>query len=350
MKITAIYTKNVGPLNETICFENDWTEETENRILFTGPNGCGKSTLLRAIAMLWEGVGYWLDNRKTLPVKHEANIWLRKWDGFAIIMDGIQPFYNNPVGLFFGSQEWLEILQEENSNIAWLGEAITRTGKTKKTLIIPQESWLENWAEQRKKMILSHDKADGPNIIYLDAEERRWVTPKKNLSEPSPDDTTLRWLTRYLASEYWKDQLEASLITLKTTQLHKYHDVIRRLNRFLNNKEIDPDIKPGTNRLTVKLKNRKGISHSLDELSAGEHQVLILIYTLSRWLQPGGIVLIDEPDLFLHPSLIEPLLASLEQLVEEQEGQLLITSHVIDIWQRYEIRGKRIKLNNLDQD
>jgi ABC-type transport system involved in cytochrome c biogenesis ATPase subunit len=98
MKITTIHTKNVGPLNEPLFFENEWTEETENRILFTGPNGCGKSTLLRAIALLWESVGHWLDNRKTLPTKHEANIWLRKWDGLAIIMDGIQPFSNNPVG------------------------------------------------------------------------------------------------------------------------------------------------------------------------------------------------------------------------------------------------------------
>lgn len=56
----------------------------------------------------------------------------------------------------------------------------------------------------------------------------------------------------------------------------------------------------------------RGARHSLDELSAGEHQVLILVYLISRWLQPGGIVLIDEPDLYLHPSLVSGLLANLE--------------------------------------
>ncbi len=353
MKITAIHLQNVGPLNEIIKFENEWTEETENRILFTGPNGCGKSTLLRGIAMLWEAAGFWLNQRKILKPKDEAAARLSKWDGIAVLLDGIQPFYRQPVGLFWGPRNWFDDLQKQFPEIAWVGESSIysgNSGKNKRTLHLPREEWLDNWAEQAKRMWLSHDKVDCPNVIFLDAEERRWVVPKRNISEPAPDDTTQRWLTRYLVSDHWKGQLEASLIALKTTQLHKYHQVIRDLNRFLAGKVIDPDINPGENRLRVKLKHRKGIFHSLDELSAGEHQILILIYQLSRWLQPGGIVLIDEPDLHIHPSLLNPLLAALEKLVEERKAQLLITSHVTEIWQRYENRGKRIILNDQDKD
>lgn len=40
-----------------------------------------------------------------------------------------------------------------------------------------------------------------------------------------------------------------------------------------------------------------------------------MLFTVQRWLQPGGVVLIDEPDLHLHPSLISPLLASIENIV-----------------------------------
>lgn len=46
-----------------------------------------------------------------------------------------------------------------------------------------------------------------------------------------------------------------------------------------------------------------------------------MLFTVQRWLQPGGVVLIDEPDLHLHPSLISPLLASIENIVAEN-GQL----------------------------
>jgi len=153
-----------------------------------------------------------------------------------------------------------------------------------------------------------------------------------------------RWLTRYIVTDDWKGQLEASLITLKTSQLRLYHKVIRSLNRFLSGKEIDPDIRPGEGRLRVKLKNQKGLYHSLDDLSAGEHQVLILIYLITRWMQKGGVVLIDEPDLYLHPSLIDPFLSALEQLVVRRDGQLLITSHAVDVWQRYDNNGLRVAL------
>lgn len=41
---------------------------------------------------------------------------------------------------------------------------------------------------------------------------------------------------RYLVNEDWKGQLEPSLIALKTTQLHKFHEVLRNSNLFLQAK------------------------------------------------------------------------------------------------------------------
>lgn len=352
MKILAIYTHKLGPLGDGgIQLENEWTEEVEPQVLFTGANGCGKSTVLRAIAMLWEATGYWLDKRKALPKKHEARVWLQRWGGVAVVVNGIEPFYKQPVGFFFGKHSWVDELQEKHPDVFWIGEAVPgaisnggTVNLSMRHLYLTECAWLNEWSEHRKKLILSHEKVDGPNIIYLDAEERRWVTPRRNLSEPLPDLLTQRWLTKYVVTDDWKGQLEASLITLKTTQLHKFHEVIRNLNQFLVGKEIDPDIKPGEGRLRVKLKGQRGVFHSIDELSAGEHQILILIYLISRWMQPGGVVLIDEPDLYLHPSLVSSLLSTIEQLVAKKGGQLLITSHAVDVWQRYENQGMRIEL------
>lgn len=347
MKIKKLLFNDLGPLGtQEISLQNDWDDSIEARVLFTGANGCGKSTVLRCVAMLWEAVGYWLDYRKPLPKNHISRQWLQRWGGCAVILEGI-PNTHQPIGLFFGERDWSEKLSAKESSIEWMGESLSYTEKNntpKRELFLPESKWLNDWADARKKMILSFDKSSYPNVIFLDAEERRWVQPKRNVGEAKADDSSLRWLPRYIASDDWKGQLEASLITLKTTQLHTYHSVIRQLNEFLAGKEIDPDIKAGENRLRIKLKGQRGQSHTLDELSAGEHQVLILIYLLARWAEEGCVVLIDEPDLYLHPSLVSVMLANLEKLVAEKHGQLIITSHQPEIWQRYEASGKRIEL------
>ncbi len=348
MHITHIYINGVGPLTkQLIDLQDDWQGGAHSQVLFTGPNGCGKSTVLRAIAMLWEAAGWWLDQQKLLPQSLQTRTWLQRWGGVAVVFNGIHPFTDESVGLLFGEQEWAESIKASLPGVSWIGETVARTGKPgkpKRDLLIPTEDWLKQLVDQRRRMLLSYDKVDVPNVIYLDAEERRWVTPKRNVGSPEPDLLSQRWLTRYLVNEDWKGQLEPSLIALKTTQLHKFHDVLRNLNLFLQGKEIEADMVPGENRLSVKIKGQRGVRHSIDDLSAGEHQVLILIYLISRWLQPGGIVLIDEPDLYLHPSLVSGLLANLERLVSERQGQLIITSHSVDIWRRYEEQGLRIEL------
>ncbi|BBR09398.1 AAA family ATPase [Aeromonas media] len=348
MHITHIYLNGVGPLTEQrFDLLDNWQGGTHSQILLTGPNGCGKSTVLRAIAMLWEAVGWWVDQQKSLPQNHVARTWLQRWEGIAVIFEQLEPFTERPVGLMFGNAEWIRTVQADHVDVKWIGEIVARTGKPgkpKRDLLLPAEEWMNTLAEQRRRMLLSYDKVDVPNVIYLDAEERRWVNPKRGVGSPEPDLLSQRWLTRYLVSEDWKGQLEPSLIALKTTQLHKFHEVLRNLNLFLQGKEIEADMVPGENRLSVRIKGQRGVRHSLDELSAGEHQVLILVYLISRWLQPGGIVLIDEPDLYLHPSLVSGLLGNLERLVAERQGQLIITSHSVDIWQRYEQQGLRIEL------
>ena len=355
MKIQTLYFYEVGPLFRCkLDFTDEWRGEVETRVLLSGPNGCGKSTVLRAVAMLWEAVGYWLDHRKVLPKSNPVREWLQHWGGVAVVLADtkLTGVANQPLGLIFGDAEWCREKMRERRDVVWLGESVARTGKPgnpKRELFMPQQDWLEDWSKNRMKMILSFDSTPLPNVIFMDAEERRWVAPKRNVGEHLAEQPILRWAPRYIATEDWRGQLEAALINLKLTQSRTYSRVLEELNQFLIGKKIEKDIKPGENRLRVKPEGQRGQHHSLDALSAGEHQVLIILYLIARWAEEGCLVLIDEPDLYLHPSLISGLLSRIEALVSDLGGQLLITSHIPDVWSRFEIGGRRIDLGVVNE-
>ncbi|MFM5614537.1 AAA family ATPase [Aeromonas veronii] len=351
MKIAAIYTQSVGPVGDSkINFQNDWTGKVEQNILLTGPNGSGKSTLLRGIAMLWEAFGYWLDRRQPLPASHTAKKWLKRWGGFAVVVEELKCSHFTPAtfGFFFGDDNFYEKLTKEHPSVNWIGEK--NSDKKKSELFTCSKINLNNYLDllmvTRAQVVLgsliSGMELSVPNIVYLDAEERRWITPKRNISSLAQDDLNQRWLASYNVTEDWRGQLEASLFNMKATSPDKYPSMIETLNKFLMGKKIEDEILVGK-RQQIILNN--GQRHSFDDLSSGEHQVLIMLFTVQYWLQQGGIVLIDEPDLHLHPSLISPLLAVLEMIVNKNDGQLILTSHAADVWQRYENLGLRYPLS-----
>lgn len=350
MKIRTLHFCEVGPLrSRRIDFSDDWSGDVGARILLSGPNGSGKSTVLRAVAMLWDAAGQWLDQGTPLRNGSAVRQWLQRCRGVAMVLvDTAAAGEENPeIGLIFGDSDWCDALIKEQGDVQWLGESVARNGKPsvgRETFYFPPALALQNWADARKKMILGFEPTALPNVIFMDAEERRWRAPKRHVGEHLAEQPALRWSPRYLATEDWQGQLEASLINLKVTQPRRFLRVLAELNQFLTAKEIESDIQPGANRLRVKLKGTRGQSHTLDELSAGEHQVLIMLYLIARWAEKGCLVLIDEPDLYLHPSLIGGLLSRIEALVDELGGQLLITSHIPEVWSRFESAGRRIEL------
>lgn len=347
MRIESIHLVDVGPFQErTIKFQDEWRGTLYDTVLFSGPNGCGKSTVLRAVAHLWQMAGVWLSNPgvKT-PAYLAPRKWLSQTRAVAVVFDAIGDVKH--VGLFWGDPVVLEQLKVVQPNVRWIGETKqVREGRGPRAIVVIHkgQDWIQALSKGYSQTILNGGQL--PNVIYLDGEERRWVKPTRGLSEVVPDDPSLRWLTTYRPTEDWKGQLESSLIALKTINEAKFLALIKDINRYLAPKGIDPQPDPNSLRLQVRVPDasKKDSGHLLDELSAGEHQVMIQLYLVSRWLQKGGLVLIDEVDLHLHPSLLQRFLDNLEALVRDRDGQLILTSHNPTVWDRYERKAHRIKL------
>jgi AAA15 family ATPase/GTPase len=378
MKIEKIYFKDLGPVRDDLSpinLRNTWGKKIYTLVLFSGPNGCGKTILLNSIAFLWEAAAYWLNHRTLLPEENHIRKWFDRWGGFAVIIDELTDFSGKmekaKICLFYGKNQWVENIQKENNDVDfWLGEI--KIGKKERFLLGPpkyvkdttispakvaspkpgyeeknrerNEFFFNNWEKACKKLVLGVQATDTPNMIYLDAEERKWVKPGENTGQLIPDDLTKSWLFRYTASENWKDQLENTLVNFKIIASEKeFKEVIGTLNKFLRDKEIVTTYRlEDRNRLRVRLKKGRGKYHYFDDLSTGERHVLVVLFNVLRWMKADGIVMVDNPDLFLHPSLVRQLVGNLEYIVEKNDGQLIITSHNKDLWRRCDNLGKEI--------
>ena len=93
----------------------------------------------------------------------------------------------------------------------------------------------------------------------------------------------------------------------------------------------------------VQVGNQK---HAIEELSSGEKQIILMLVTVVRRLEEGGIVMIDEPDLHLHVSLVNAFVSHLRKMISEKKGQLILASHAPELWRMFN-EGELVRLGKL---
>jgi ABC-type lipoprotein export system ATPase subunit len=84
--------------------------------------------------------------------------------------------------------------------------------------------------------------------------------------------------------------------------------------------------------------------HSIEELSSGEKQMLLMLGYAAAFLRGGGLVLFDDPGLHIHISMVAQLMESLEQIVRQRRGQLIVASHSESVWDHFSREAERIEL------
>ncbi|MDD5113236.1 MAG: AAA family ATPase [Methylobacter sp.] len=104
-------------------------------------------------------------------------------------------------------------------------------------------------------------------------------------------------------------------------------DKLKAFTEILNErrftfKRIDISKKDG-----FKFSTSRGKSLALGDLSSGEQQEVVLLYELLFKVQPGTLVLIDEPELSLHVVWQKQFLDDLLKIIELQKINVIIATH-----------------------
>lgn len=366
-RIIAYRVKSILHLDHSLY--DDWLGKVVDGLMVIGPNGAGKSTLLEGIASLWEEWGNWLDaaergrlipvglsRRKrgepaNLPTRHtlfaQPNFGL-----LAIQVVDLDP--KRPLWLAAGGKDEIKQLKSDHPDdyvVAAVGQrrdeerclqdwGLDWPGAPK------DQSWLARWAEQRRRSLLG--VAEMPNLLYFEPDNRQLIPPRGDLSlaEDLQDPPVFNWIARYEPTTRRAGHLSSMLYRMQVTDPEDLETILEDINIYLRAKRIESFSPSGDLEVAIAPTSSReaAVKHLVYELSSGERQVFIFVTMLRRWLHKGGLVLIDEPDLHLHPSLRGTLLSRLQRIVAKQQGQLFITSQSERLWKDYRRPPERIEL------
>ncbi len=317
-----------------LTFWNDWTNAPLRKVLFTGPNGSGKTTLLRLIAALWEVLPAYLSPLSLTPPNdlHSSPISDVLQDvGLAAIE--INDLLDKPLWVYAGSrQSYIDQLKAEAPDAYFAGVSVRKDWREPE----PNTAWAQDFynAIQRLQIGAASREAVLPNLAFFEAENRQLLPLRVSGQRTAQYEEPYRWLVGYEPTQSVQGHIETMLQNLKIRDPQWFYAVRDKINQFYVGKQLaDFD---NALRLMVQVEN--GETHFIDQLSAGERQVLVLMFMIERWLHRGGIAIIDEPDLHLHVSMHRQLLSHLVDSVSEQDGQLFVTAHSPRTWQLFDER------------
>jgi energy-coupling factor transporter ATP-binding protein EcfA2 len=308
-------------------------EPARRRLVLQGANGSGKSTILETILTLWQFWGEWLEegNGSPAPGPH-LDHYLAKVDLAAVEFVGLPN--SPPLWIGIGKRSEWRALRATYPSANFAG--VTRETQQ---IELPSGPWLD----------LRHRSLAGseifPNIVYFPPEGRtlRWRWPGPPRRGEIIDTTPFNWTAVYDPDV----NLDSVLLTVKALHADQFDECLRLVNLALEHRQKRITGFGPKGRLVVEGKTEAGVGyqHAIDELSSGEQQMLLLVGFTVAFLRPGGIVLLDEPDLHIHIAMVDQLLETMERVVDERRGQLIVASHSVRVWEWFARPEEQIDLS-----
>ena len=316
----------------TLDFTDPVSGQARERTVIAGSNGSGKTTLLEAIVQLLGIIEYKNLNWVTFD---QASAQL--------VIENLPP----------GNDDMLFIkLDPETPKgfTVWIGAE--PASKASSQPIGVKGGYLVHFfnatglIHEQKIQQAEQGMGDYPNCLYFPSEHRQ--LQKKQIGQVIAEATPYQWVYRFSDNEQWPGSLESFLVAMYFRDLISRNDdpqytngqngkvhhggefkqFTTIINRFLTKKQIT-----GVDRQTfrIQVQGANGQGYGIEQLSSGEKQILLLLGEIQRRIRQGSIVLIDEPELHLHPTWQRQLVSALTELYAAFDAQLIMTTHSEEI-------------------
>ncbi len=334
-----------------ITFYDDVWQKPLNSVLITGLNGSGKTTLLRIMATLWYNFQWWLKLEKDGGVAYVSSRYkLHEIDvKNGLMAIELREFGDDQNDYHIPSSLWLFVASDDenmsqlpiydNPEVGYIGlKGRDNDFKIETSL---DKYLIENLITQLEALQVGVTGVFYlPNMMFFDTVDRTILEPPDQTQFERQPESLYRWFVSYSNRDRMSTHLETMLKNIKLRNPSNFEDMIKNINQFFQGQKQITDF-DAQSRLLVRVNKTHPTYHYIEALSSGEQQCLIMMVMVSRWLMPGGVVLIDEPDLHLHVSLQRHFIHELEKIVHSRNGQLIVTSHSPEIWDEFSETQRR---------
>jgi len=330
MRLERVIIRGLRALRDRDDSFVDAQQSPLTRVCLRGINGSGKTTYLEAIAELWQ----WF-RRCTKSDRYADYAHLEL--GRAQLVAGLFTDLPGPrqrLWIAAGSADEVSRLPGGPEN------PLTRSGAT----VTWDRAVLEYWrsAFEKAESGLSREEPP-PNIVYISAEEKYVpeLTPEQ-LQNPRPTAPYYP-VARYLPEARGASHLEPLIRTLRLAREDRWRALAALIKALRPGLTLLDRFDEATQRPLFQLAT--GEILTVHDLSAGERSLLINLCMVLRWLAPKGILLLDEPELHQHLSLMRSSLAAIHDFVAgDLGGQVLVASHAPEVWDYFHTPNSLIDL------
>lgn len=304
-------------------------------VCLRGLNGCGKTTYLEALAQLWQWFRVCAAQRKHLAPPPKS---LLAAGGLVAALFSDLPGPRPKMWIACGrpdllrayTAEWAEtLITAEGDHLTWDDETMT---------------W---WDKAFARADLGEEAV--PNLVFIEAENKFVPEFQRRRNGVSRSGPAFATVARHNPTAAGSDHLEGVMRTLFLARPERWKILVKSFGRLRPGITLLDRFDEVGQRPLFALKD--GTVLTFDLLSAGERSVLINLCMVLRWLGPGGIVLVDEPELHQHLSLMRGSIAMTGALIEQElHGQLLVASHAPEVWDHFRMTSALIDLDPVGKD
>ncbi|URZ01940.1 AAA family ATPase [Clostridium felsineum] len=287
MKIKSIYIKNIRALKD---FKIDFNN---NINVLIGENGLGKTTILETIYNIITANESFVEDESSEGCNLELSFTKQE-------LDFINRHRNRLKKTLFNSEDKIEIGKHGINQDIDFKKSFAKSN-------IAKEKWF------RKIVYLPTDV----NFKKHKVETAKMVHNSTDIGVILNSDNMSLNLKEYLVNIHYKDLEDMSIgdTPYRIQKFKQLYNTFFEEKEFLGVKDFEP---------LFKIK-ATGEIHSADELSAGEKQIFFRGGSLLQMELNDSIILIDEPELSLHPEWQQKILEFYKGIGEN--NQIIIATH-----------------------